>query len=373
MTEIEPRRGKLKIFMGYAAGVGKTYKMLEEAQEMRAAGEDVVVGYFEPHGRKDTIAKIEGLEIIPRKKIEYRGSTFEEMDTCAILARHPKIVLVDEFPHTNVPGSERLKRWEDVEVLLNAGIDVFTTMNIQHLESLNDQVWQVTGIRVRETVPDWVVERADEVVMVDLTPRALVHRLERGVVYAREKAERARQNFFRESTLVALRELALRQTAHEVQHRIWGDIQSEEELKSADHAIGKQQRILVLITADPETAMVVRRARRMSDFLHAECFAVAVNPSPDFSEIPQPEREALERHLNFARNLHIETRVLEGADVATSLIDFGRRNQITQIYLARPQERPWLPWMSRDLVQRIVGLAKDMQIVIVSARDPVDR
>ncbi len=276
MSEIEQKRGKLKIFMGYAAGVGKTYKMLEEAQELRFAGQDVVVGYFEPHGRKDTIAKTDELEIIPRKTIEYRGSSFEEMDTCAILARRPQIALVDEFPHTNVPGSERLKRWEDVDLLLNAGIDVLTTMNIQHLESLNDQVQHITGVRVRETVPDWVVERADEVVMVDLTPRALVHRLERGVVYEREKAERARQNFFRESTLVALRELALRQTAHEVQHRIWGGAQSEADAASFDHATGGQHRILVLVTPDPETAMVVRRARRMSDFLHAECFAVAV-------------------------------------------------------------------------------------------------
>lgn len=373
MNEIEPIRGKLKIFMGYAAGVGKTYKMLEEAQNMKAAGLDVVVGYFESHGRKDTIAKTEGLEIVPRKKIEYRGSLFEEMDTRAILARNPGIALVDEFPHTNVPGSERLKRWEDVDLLLGTGIDVLTTMNIQHLESLNDQVRHITGVRVRETVPDWVVERADEVVMVDVTPRALVHRLERGVVYEREKAERARQNFFRESTLVALRELALRQTAHEVQHRIWGGARSEPDSKSPDHAAGREHRILVLVTPDPETAMVVRRARRMSDFLHAECFAVAVNPSADLSGIPQRERESLERHLNFARNLHIETRVLEAGEVADALIDFGRRNQITQIYLARPHERPWRPWMSRDLVQRIVGLAKDMQIVIVSARDPAER
>lgn len=373
MTELEPKRGKLKIFMGYAAGVGKTYKMLEEAHEMRAAGKDVVVGYFEPHGRQDTIARMEGLEVIPRRKIEYRGSSFEEMNTPAILARNPKVVLVDEFPHTNVPGSERPKRWEDVDLLMNAGIDVLTTMNIQHLESLNDQVWHITGVRVRETVPDWVVERADEVVMVDLTPRALVHRLERGVVYEREKAERARQNFFRESTLVALRELALRQTAHEVQQRIWGDIQSEADPKSSDRAASRQHRILVLVTPDPQTAMVVRRARRMSDFLHAECFAVAVNASNGLSGIPQRERESLEQHLNFARNLHIETRVLEGGDVASSLIDFSRRNRITQIYLARPRDRFWFPWISRGLVQRIVGLAKDMQIVIVSARDPVDR
>src|SRR5437899_670301 len=216
----ETQRGKLKIFMGYAAGVGKTYQMLEEAQELKSKGIDVVVGYFEPHSRKDTIAKAEGLEIIPRKKIGYRGGDFEEMDTEAILARRPQVVVVDEFPHTNVPGSERVKRWEDVQALRDAGTDVLTTMNIQHLESLNDQVWRLTGIRVRETIPDWVVQQADEVVMIDLTPRALLHRLQRGVVYGREKAERALQNFFRESTLVALRELALRQAAHEVEHRI---------------------------------------------------------------------------------------------------------------------------------------------------------
>src|ERR1700686_1928427 len=198
------QRGKLKIFMGYAAGVGKTYKMLEEAQNLKASGVDIVVGYFEPHGRKETIAKIEGLEIISRKKIQYRDTLFEEMDTEAILTRHPQVSVVDEFPHTNVPGSERVKRWEDVEVLLTAGIDVLTTMNIQHLESLNDQVWQISGVRVRETIPDWVVQQANEVVMVDLTPRALLNRLARGVVYAPEKAQKAIENFFQESTLVAL-------------------------------------------------------------------------------------------------------------------------------------------------------------------------
>jgi len=203
-------RGKLKIFMGYAAGVGKTYKMLEEARDRKAAGVDVVIGYFEPHGRAETIARAEGLELIPRKKIDYRGSIFEEMDTDAVLARHPQLCVVDEFPHTNIPGSDRGKRWEDVQEMLDKGIDILTTMNIQHLESLNDQVWNISGIRVRETIPDWVVQQADEVVMVDLTPRALLHRLERGVVYERGKAERALQNFFRESTLVALREMALR-------------------------------------------------------------------------------------------------------------------------------------------------------------------
>ena len=197
----DQKRGRLKIYMGYAAGVGKTFKMLEEAQALRADGGDVVIGYFESHGRQETIEKAKGLEVIPRQKIDYRGARFEEMDTAAILARHPAVCLVDEFPHTNVPGSDRAKRWEDVAKLLESGIDVLTTMNIQHLESLNDQVREISGIRVRETIPDWVVQQADEVVMVDLTPRALLHRLQRGVVYKPEKAESALQNFFRESTL----------------------------------------------------------------------------------------------------------------------------------------------------------------------------
>ncbi len=367
------QRGKLKIFMGYAAGVGKTYQMLEETQSLRDQGVDAVVGYLEAHGRQDTIAKAQGLEIIPRKRIDYRGSTFEEMDTDAILARRPRICAVDEFPHTNVPGSERVKRWEDVEVLLDAGIDVLTTMNIQHLESLNDQVWHITGIRVRETIPDWVVGQADEVVMVDLTPRALLHRLERGVVYGREKAQQALQNFFRESSLVALRELTLREAAHEVQHRIVNDetrTPAEERIRSQER---KQHKILVLITADPKTAMVIRRASRVSDYLGAECFAVAVQPSGDLSGVPEPEREAIEKHLNFARNLHIETRILEGSDVASGLIDFARRNGVTQIFVTRPSGRVWVPLLSRDPVQRIISRAKDMQIVIVSDREPVAR
>jgi len=361
------RRGQLKVFMGYAAGVGKTYKMLEEAQDLKASGVDIVIGYFEPHGRQETIAKTVGLEIVPRRKIQYRDSLFEEMDTDAILARRPKIAVVDEFPHTNVPGCERGKRWEDVEVLLAAGIDVLTTMNIQHLESLNDQVWQISGVRVRETVPDWVVEQAKEVVMVDLTPGALLNRLQRGVVYERAKAERALQNFFREQTLVALRELALRQAAHEVEHRM------PEEQRSSVPKPRKHHRILVLVSADPKTAMVIRRAKRVSDFLGAECFAVTVQSNGDLSGLASADREAVERHLNFARNLHIETRILEGDDIASTLVDFGRRNQITQIFLTRPRRKAWPLAFSSDPVQKIIDFAKDMLVVIVSDREPAKR
>lgn len=356
--------------MGYAAGVGKTYKMLEEAQALKAQNVDVVIGYFEPHGRKDTIAKTEGLEMVPRKRVEYRGTVFEEMDTDAILARRPQVCAVDEFPHTNVSGSDRAKRWDDVQVLLDAGIDVLTTMNIQHLESLNDQVWHITGIRVRETIPDWVMQQADEVVMTDLTPRALLHRLERGAVYAREKAESARQNFFRESILVALRELALRQAAHEVEQRIQSDQASLGTSDRTRSAIRKDHKILVLITAQPETVMLIRRALRVSDFLDAECLAVAVQPSGDLSGSPACDREAIEIHLNFARNLHIETRILEAEDVAAALVDFARTNSFTQIFLARTQESARFASFRRSLVQSVVNLAKDMQVVLVSPPAP---
>ena len=366
----ERQSGKLKIFMGYAAGVGKTYKMLEEAQERKAAGIDVVIGYFEPHGREETIARTEGLELIPRRTINYRGSHFEEMDTEAILARRPELCVVDEFPHTNVPGSHRAKRWEDVQALLDNGIDVLTTMNIQHLESLNDQVWNISGIRVRETIPDWVVQQADEVVMVDVTPRALLHRLQRGVVYERSKADRALQNFFRESTLAGLRELALRQAAHEVEQRIVGGDQRAD-TDQAVHRPHKHHKILVLVTENPKSAMLIRRAKRVSDFVGAECFAVAVQPTGDLSALSREDRHSIEQHLNFAGNLHIETRILEGDDVAATLIDFARRNEVTQIYLTRPRERNWLSVFNSDPAQRIISLAKDMQIVIVSDREQV--
>lgn len=356
--------------MGYAAGVGKTYTMLEDAQHLRSQGVDVVIGYFESHGRPDTIAKTAGLEVIPRRTIEYRGSSFEEMDTEAILIRNPRVCVVDEFPHSNVPGAERSKRWEDVELLRDAGIDVLTTMNVQHLESLNDQVWQITGVRVRETIPDWVVRQADEVVMIDLTPRALLHRLKRGVIYGQEKAQHALQNFFRESSLVALRELTLREAAHEVQHRTaeGESDQSAEEL--ARTALRKQHRLLALVTSDPKSAMVIRRARRVSDFLGADCFAVAVKDVHRNGGTEDEETELLEKHLNFARHMHIETRILEGSDPAAAVIDFARRNGITQIFVTRPRASLRRTLFGRDPLHRIINDGKEMQIVIVSDREP---
>ncbi|QOY86929.1 histidine kinase [Paludibaculum fermentans] len=371
MTEPSPRpAGRLKIILGYAAGVGKTFKMLEEGQQLRKEGHDVVVGYFEPHGRQDTIAKLEGLELVPRRNIEYRGRVFEEMDTPAILARRPEICLVDEFPHTNVPGVERGKRWEDVMVLLEAGIDVFTTMNIQHLESLNDQMREITGIQVRETIPDWVVKQAAELVLVDVPPTALLNRLQRGVVYAPDKAQRAIKNFFKEPALAALRELAMRQAAHEVDIR-----QSEIELPvhPAHHAVNggtaaPREKILIHISEAPTTAALIRRGRRVADYLQADCFAVCILPVADLRQLPAPARLAMEEHLEFARKLRVETRVLEGEDPAEALVEFARRNGVTQIFLSKPAKRLVGLVVLRDFVMKVVRLASDMQVTVVAER-----
>jgi len=280
------QRGRLKVYLGYAAGVGKTYRMLDEAQALRQKGADVVIGYFEPHGRKETIGKTDGLEAVPRRVVPYGGTAFEEMDAEAVLQRKPEVALVDEFAHTNVPGSPREKRWQDVQALLEAGIDVWTTMNVQHLESLNDQVWHVTGVRVRETIPDWVVDEASEVVFVDLTPRALRNRIERGVVYAPEKAKKAMENFFAEANLTALREMAMRHTAHEV----------EERLTAPEPAAGSRryERVLICLTGRPASANLIRRGKRVADYLQADCLALHVClPS-------EKDPEAVERHLSFA-------------------------------------------------------------------------
>lgn len=347
------RRGRLKVFLSYAPGAGKTYRMLEEAQELKAQQEDIVVGYFEPHARKDTIAKSEGLEFVPRRRITYRGKTFEEMDADAVLARAPAVCAVDEFAHTNVPGSSRSKRWEDVLALLEADIDVLTTLNIQHLESLHDQVLQVTGVNVRETVPDWVVKQADEIVLVDVTAEALINRLKRGVVYEPAKAEKALQHFFRQESLVALREMALRQAAHQVEVR-------HEPPHSSD-------RLLIHVTDHPATAMLIRRGRRVADYLRAECFAAYVSADGGLDGVPPRERDAAERHLDFARNLHIEARILHGRDEAAALVDFARRERITQVFVMNRRARP--RWFVRgSIASRILQLAADLQVTVVAER-----
>jgi two-component system sensor histidine kinase KdpD len=367
------RSGRLKVFLGYAAGVGKTFRMLEEAQQLRRQGADVVIGYFEPHGRQDTTALAEGLETVPRRRIPYRGVTFEEMDFDAIIARRPAVCLVDEFAHTNVPGTQHAKRWEDVLELLAAGIDVWTTMNVQHLESLNDQVRQIASVKVRETVPDWAIKQADEVVMVDATPMALINRLKRGVVYAPDKAQRAMDNFFKESTLVALRELALRQTAYEVEVRqesmaLPAETRPAPATPAPAPSETDKERVLICITSEPATAMLIRRGRRVADFLRADCFAVYVSRHSDLFDLPATERQTIEQYLNFARNLHIETRLLEEEDEARAILDFARRNRITHLYLVRPRRRSWRHLLHRDLISRVVRLGSDLRIAIVAER-----
>jgi two-component system, OmpR family, sensor histidine kinase KdpD len=362
--------GRLKIYLSYAAGAGKTYRMMDDAQEAKRHGVDVVIGYFESHGRKDTIAKTEGLEVIPRKKVQYRNIVFEEMDTPAILYRAPRICLVDEFAHTNVPTSKRAKRWEDALFLLDHGIDVWTTMNLQHLESLNDQVLQISGVRVRETVPDWVIKQADEVVMVDVTPEALMNRLKRGAVYDTDKAERALSNFFKEQTLAALRELTFRQAALELETRHSGirpgstgrEVQRIEERAA--------ERILIHITSDPATAMLIRRGHRVAEYLRAECFAVYVSQISDLSVLPIHERDLIERHLDFARNLRIETRVLQSAHVSQGLVEFAHSQRITHLFLARPTARYMARFFGEKVISEVLRHAKDMQIIIVAKRGP---
>jgi two-component system sensor histidine kinase KdpD len=351
-------RGKLKVYLGYAAGVGKTFRMLDEAQALRHKGVDVVIGYFEPHGRKETIEKTEGLEIVARRKLAYAHTAFEEMDTEAILRRKPQVVVVDEFAHTNVPGCERLKRWQDVDVLLEAGIDVLTTLNVQHLESLNDQIYDITGIRVRETIPDWVVDSADEVIFVDLTPRALRTRLERGVVYAPDKAQKAMENFFTESNLSALREVAMRHAAHELEEKL------EPASPDVDAAAGHHERILVCLTGRPSSAMLIRRARRVADYLQAGC--VALHVAGD--ETGEAIDETVKRHMSFARNLRIETHIVKGDNVSAEITEFARKECITQIFMGRSSPLPWWKRFDETLVQQVVRQARDMQITIVAER-----
>jgi two-component system sensor histidine kinase KdpD len=367
VTTAPARRGRLKIFLGYAAGVGKTYQMLIEARQLKEQGVDIVVAYFEPHGRKDTMALVEGLEVIPRRTVEYKGSNLEEMDTEAVLRRRPQMAVVDEFPHTNVPGSPRAKRWEDVHVLLDASIDVLTTMNVQHVESLNDQIWQSTGVRVRETVPDWVVKQADEVVMVDLTPRALLNRLERGAVYPPDRARAALQNFFREPTLVALRELAMRQTAYSIESRQHPD-DSAPLTPALTSTAGPRERLLLVIEPDPASVALIRRGRRVADYLYADCLAVYVGGAADLRHLSDGDRDRLQRHLSFAQALQIETRVLEGEDLATTLVSFARQQRVTQIFILRQKDRTLRTWLAEGLVQQIVNLAQDMQVTVVADR-----
>src|SRR6266403_5355456 len=369
-------RGSLKIYLGYAAGVGKTFQMLADGHATAERGVDVVVAYFQPHARPDTIEQAQGLEMVPHRKIEYCGKTFEEMDTDAVLRRRPSIALIDELAHTNIPGSERIKRWEDVQLVLDAGIEVWTTMNVQHIESLNDQIWQITGIQVRETVPDGIVRQAAEIVAVDVTPGALLNRLKRGAIYKPEMVEKALSGFFKCSNLGALRELALRQAAHEVDLRqsAYDETRGFQVPRISEARSGgvvdnqAKERILIHITADPSIAMLIRRGRRVADYLHADCTALFVHQTPDLSQLPTEERQAVEKHLRFARSLQIETRILGGSDIAKTVVEFARHNQVTQIFIAHAQVGLLERIRGMNFTEDIVRLAQDLQVTVVADR-----
>jgi two-component system sensor histidine kinase KdpD len=372
---VSEMKGNLKVYLGYAAGVGKTYQMLEEARALRSTGTDVVVGYYEPHARPETANLLVGLESIPLRGIEYRGTKFTEMDPEAIVQRQPQVALVDEFPHSNVPGSERTKRWEDVLFLLGNGIDVWTTMNVQHLESLNDKVEQISGAKIRETIPDWVVQQASEVVMVDLAPRALLNRLDRGVIYQGQRAQSAKKNFFKESTLVALREFALRETAFEVRSRhdsvTVDESEPEHEISAArpDFPRFPTERVLVLLTPHPSAAALVRRGKRVADYFKGECIAIAVCPGGCLESLSETDRKSLEKHLKFAQDLHVSTHLLSGENTAEEFVSFAHRNDVTQIYVSRSKSQSWFSPFKPDLIQRIIRLSGDIEITIVAERE----
>ncbi|MBI3911227.1 MAG: universal stress protein [Armatimonadetes bacterium] len=362
--ERRAKRGRLTILLGFAAGVGKTVRMLQEGRRLKAEGKDVVVGYFEPHGRKGTVEQLGDLEVIPRRKVEYRGTVLEEMDVDAILARGPQVVLVDELAHTNAPGSPREKRWQDVEVLLDAGVDVITTVNVQHIESLNDKIAQVTGVRVRETMPDRVLDEAHEVVIVDLTPEALRERLKRGEIYPPESVERALQNFFRSANLSALRELALLEVAEEADR----DLEAYRREEAMAQAWGVQERILVCISSTRPSTLLVRRGARLARRVHGKCYALFVAPPGGLKSLPEEQREYVEADFQLARTLDCETACIESRDIARAVAEYARERQVTQIFLGRSRRTRWQERLQGSVINDVVRLAEGIDVHVVADR-----
>jgi len=360
------RRGRHKIFIGMAPGVGKTYKMLEEGHSLRKQGTDVVIGLLETHGRKETAEKAEGLEIVPRKILEKEGVTLSEMDTEAIIARSPQLCLIDELAHTNAPGSEREKRFQDVEIILSQGIDVYSTVNIQHIESLNDLVARITGVVVRERIPDRILEEADEVIVVDVTAETLEERLLAGKIYAPEKIEQSLNNFFQRRNLIALRELALREVADTV-----------EEEASNSTFIGQScpvhERVLVCISTYPNSLRLLRRGARIAGYMNAEFFVIFVD-KPD-------------RFLTKEEALHIETcerlcREFEGKflriksyQVAEAIAEVAERERITQIVIGESLQSRWKHLIKGSFTQKLMRLIWqkniDLHIIATDPKVPV--
>src|SRR5262245_5984375 len=328
----ENRAGRLKIFLGAAPGVGKTYEMLLEAGPRRKEGKDVVAGVIETHGRKETEGLLEGLEIVPRHRLKYKNRWLEEMDLDAILARRPQLVLVDELAHTNVPGSRHPKRCLDVEELLSNGIDVYTTLNIQHIDSLNDIVAQITGVRVREMVPDSILDGADAIELVDITPDDLIQRLKEGKVYVPKQAERALEHFFSPANLNALRELALRRTAERVDEQLLAEMQARAIL--GPWAAG--DRLLVCISEDPRAAGLVRYTKRLADRLHAAWAALYVETKRSL-QLTEEQRDRVADTLRLAQSLGGEAVTIPGGDqrIADDVVAYAKVNNITQVVIGK--------------------------------------
>lgn len=362
------RRGKLTIFFGSAPGVGKTYAMLEAARAEREAGRDVAVGLVETHGRYDTGALLLGLEILPRARFVHGGTNLDELDLDAVLARRPGLVLVDELAHTNAPGARHTKRWQDVEELLSAGLDVHTTLNVQHVESVNDVVAQVTSVVVRETVPDSVLENADDVRLIDLPLDELLERLRDGKIYLPDRAARARESFFRSGNLIALRELALRITAERV------DAQMRAYRK--EHGISRTwavaERLLVCVSPSPASERLVRSARRLATALHADWIAVYVE-TPASIRLSADARKRVSDHLRLAQSLGAEAITLSGPRGAEEVTRFARSRNVTRIVVGKPTHPSWRDWLTVPFLDRVVRLSADIEVHVLSGaeRDPV--
>ncbi|MDX3927796.1 MAG: sensor histidine kinase KdpD [Shinella sp.] len=361
-------RGRLKIFLGAAPGVGKTYEMLVSGRARIADGVDVVIGVVETHGRKETEILVEGFEVVPRSKFEYRGHLLEEMDLDAILARRPALVLVDELAHTNAPGSRHPKRYLDVQEILDRGIDVYTTLNIQHVESLNDVVAQITRIRVRETVPDSIIDRADDIEIIDLTPDDLIKRLHEGKVYLPKTAKRATENYFSPGNLTALRELALRRTAQRVDEQLLSHMQA--------HAIpgpwAAGERVLVCVDEHPRGASLVRYARRHADRLRASWAALHVETSRS-AAMPDEDKNRLAAHLRLAEQLDGQAITIPGQEPAREIVRYAAANNFTHIIIGKPDKSRWQEFVAGSVSHELIRRAGDISVHLISGneRDPV--
>jgi two-component system sensor histidine kinase KdpD len=358
--------GKLKIFVGAAPGVGKTYEMLQSAHARLKAGADVVVGVVETHGRAETEALLRGLEVIPRKRIEYRDQILEEMDLDAVIARHPQIALVDELAHTNVAGSRHPKRYLDVEELLSRGIDVYTAVNIQHIESLNDVVAQITHVRVRETVPDSIFDRADAIELIDLTPDDLIQRLKEGKVYVPKQAERALEHYFSPGNLTALRELALRRTAERVDEQLLTHMQAN--AIAGPWAAG--ERILVCVSEDPRAAGLVRYTKRLADRLHAQFTAISIETRRSL-QLSDQERDRLADTLRLAESLGGEALTIPGVGrrIADDIIAFAHANNVTQIIIGKSTRSRWFEMTRGSVVHDLVRRTGNITVNVIAGED----